>query len=425
MVRVSAMEGSRLLVLTAFAIFFVEFGTLKSFGVLFNPMQDSLQCSTAQLGTVVGMTHSLGLILAPLTGNIARTIDSRLCVMVGGGLLFVGFLATAFVNNIYQLAITLSLTGFGLSLAYIPQLVLLLVAFPERFSLMFGLAGMGGSLGMMVCPPIVDLLTMTYGWRGAMLIMAAASFNVTAFGAMQRLPSSGYEKLKKEDIQSLSDDRPRDIRSKLSAFASALVQWLSMHLCIEHPKVLLHLTVWPLLGAIFAAWMVFLVPHAIARGIPSVEAAFLSTIGGIGHLLSRAIHPFILDRKLMSAFWMFVILNLVNTVSFFLDYAAADNYLALMLLASVNGAAEGIVNWIIPSVSKELYEESGYVMDICIIGNCLFGAGEILGGFLAGALYDMTQSYSASFFSLGFMAAVTTTMCLIDRLASKCFNETN
>ncbi|XP_038076166.1 monocarboxylate transporter 12-like [Patiria miniata] len=343
--------------------------------------------------------------------------------MTGGGLLFVGFLATAFVSNVYQLAITLALTGFGLSLAYLPQVMLLMVSFPERFPFMFGLAGLGGSFGMMVCPPIVDLLTMTYGWRGAMLIIAAASLNVTACGALQRLPPSGYAKLKKEDSES-SHNGPSDIRSKLSAFASSVVQWLSLHFCVKHPRVLLHLTTWPLLGAVFAAWMVFLVPHAIARGIPSVQAAFLSTAGGIGHLLGRAVHPFILDRKLMSAFWMFVVLNLVNTVSFFLDYAAADNYLALMLLAGVNGAAEGVINWIALSVTKELYEETGYVTDIYIIGICLFGTGEVLGSFLAGELYNLTQNYSASFFSLGFMAGVTTAMCIVDRLASKCFTDT-
>ena len=76
--------------------------------------------------------------------------------------------------------------GIGLSLAYIPQVLLLLAVFPRRFPFMFGIVGVGGSLGMMVCPPIVELLTNTYGWRGAMAIIAAANLHVVALGAMQR-----------------------------------------------------------------------------------------------------------------------------------------------------------------------------------------------------------------------------------------------
>ena len=44
-------------------IIFLEMGSLKSFGVLFNPMMDSLECSAAELGTVIGMSNSIGFII--------------------------------------------------------------------------------------------------------------------------------------------------------------------------------------------------------------------------------------------------------------------------------------------------------------------------------------------------------------------------
>ncbi|XP_033637029.1 tetracycline resistance protein, class H-like isoform X1 [Asterias rubens] len=91
-------------------IIFLEMGSLKSFGVLFIPMMDSLECSAAELGTVIGMSNSIGVIIAPITGNLAKRYGSRVCVMTGGTLLFVGYLASAFTWNIFQLTITLGIT---------------------------------------------------------------------------------------------------------------------------------------------------------------------------------------------------------------------------------------------------------------------------------------------------------------------------
>ncbi|XP_033644583.1 monocarboxylate transporter 7-like isoform X2 [Asterias rubens] len=92
-------------------------GSLKSFGVLFNPMMDSLECSAAELGTVIGMSNSIGFIIAPITGNLAKRYGSRVCVTTGGFLLFVGYLASAFTWNIFQLTITLGITTGPIAMA--------------------------------------------------------------------------------------------------------------------------------------------------------------------------------------------------------------------------------------------------------------------------------------------------------------------
>ena len=62
-----------------------------------------------------------------------------------------------------------------------------------------------------------------------------------------------------------------------------------------------------------------------------------------------------------------------------------------MALACVNGAATGTLIMIILLVSKELFDERHHV-DICVIGNCLFGLGEVAGGFLAGKALSLTES---------------------------------
>ena len=223
-------------------------------------------------------------------------------------------------------SVLIVLLGIGLSMTYVPQLLVILAACPTRFPLMWGIVFVGGSFGMMVCPPVVELLGTAYGWRGAMMVVAAVNVNAFALGLLQRLPHPVYTRLTTSD----ADHQPNRLdtsRSKRADVFSLAAKWLFVNLCVEEPKVLLHLSLWPLQGMLFASWMVFLVPHTIARGIPSSTAVFMSTVGGIGHLLGRVVTVTVLDRKLVSAFWAFVLFNLVNTVAFFLDYVAMDYYL--------------------------------------------------------------------------------------------------
>ena len=57
------------------------------------------------------------LVTAPVTGNIARRYGSRICVVIGGVLLVIGLLASAFVPNVQLLAVTLGTAGNHLRLA--------------------------------------------------------------------------------------------------------------------------------------------------------------------------------------------------------------------------------------------------------------------------------------------------------------------
>ncbi|NXT19304.1 MOT13 protein, partial [Syrrhaptes paradoxus] len=77
-------------------------------------------------------------------------------------------------------------TGLGWALVFTPSLGTVGRYFPARRALATGLAVSGASVSGLVLGPLVPLLLDAYGWRGALLLLAAVSFNLVAAGALLR-----------------------------------------------------------------------------------------------------------------------------------------------------------------------------------------------------------------------------------------------
>lgn len=86
----------------------------------------------------------------------------------------------------------LSPAGLGWALVFTPSLGTVGRYFPARRALATGLAVSGASVSGLALGPLVPLLLDAYGWRGALLLLAAVSFNLVAAGALLRpLPLPG------------------------------------------------------------------------------------------------------------------------------------------------------------------------------------------------------------------------------------------
>lgn len=83
-------------------------------------------------------------------------------------------------------------TGLGWALVFTPSLGTVGRYFPAQRALATGLVVSGASVSGLALGPLVPLLLDTYGWRGALLLLAAISFNLVAAGALLRpLPVPG------------------------------------------------------------------------------------------------------------------------------------------------------------------------------------------------------------------------------------------
>lgn len=80
--------------------------------------------------------------------------------------------------------------GLGWALVFTPSLAAVGRSFPARRALATGVAVSGASLSGLALGPLLPLLLEAYGWRGALLIMAALSFNLLVAGALLRPPAA-------------------------------------------------------------------------------------------------------------------------------------------------------------------------------------------------------------------------------------------
>ncbi|NXT45204.1 MOT13 protein, partial [Pelecanoides urinatrix] len=123
----------------------------------------------------------------PLGSALSTRFGARPVAMIGGFLSGLGLLLGAFATHMTHLYLSVGLlAGLGWALVFTPSLGTVGGYFPTRRSLATGLVVSGASVSGLALGPLVPLLLDTYGWRGALLLLAAITFNLVAAGALLR-----------------------------------------------------------------------------------------------------------------------------------------------------------------------------------------------------------------------------------------------
>ncbi|NWS65278.1 MOT13 protein, partial [Chunga burmeisteri] len=126
-------------------------------------------------------------VAGPLGSALSSRFGARPVAMVGGFLAGLGLFLGAFATHMTHLYLSVGLlAGLGWALVFTPSLGAVGRYFPSRRALATGLVVSGASVSGLALGPLVPWLLDTYGWRGALLLLAAISFNLVAAGALLR-----------------------------------------------------------------------------------------------------------------------------------------------------------------------------------------------------------------------------------------------
>ncbi len=114
-------------------------GITFSFGVLLYRLCDVFQVSKDKVALVGSLLGGIPLFMGPICSALINRFSCRAVTVAGGLLTGTGFLLSAFVTDFNMFYLTMSIiSGLGLSLVYVPAVVVVAYYFEDNRSLATG-----------------------------------------------------------------------------------------------------------------------------------------------------------------------------------------------------------------------------------------------------------------------------------------------
>ena len=198
-----------------------------------------------------------------------------------------------------------------------------------------GFASAGGSLGLVILPPLLEILMDIYGWRGGLWIFGAMCFNsgfaefLMKKGSSEsndnlNSPFSGdtktavkernseYRKISSKgeiemeeqinsdnaSIKGNKSTRSTDTDNKQLSFFKKNLKIFGYNAIAENRSFVFDLMAFTLLDMALYGWILFLFTFLTLNGLETLTASSVSALGGAGSLVGRMVFGPLLDVKL-------------------------------------------------------------------------------------------------------------------------------
>lgn len=372
----------------------------------------------AWIGMTTGCIYKTAGVVA---SSLSVRFGSRAVIIAGGLVMCVSLLVASFTSEMWHLYITHIFSGFGISLAYTPSLTVIGYYFHKRLGFANGVAFSGSGLGLMVMPPLTQLLLDYFDWRGTIQIIGGLSLLVCLCGLLMR-PTEREKfwmtkqirirkRSMKESTQSTESpfvtpypfgdyQKETPNRSRVAKCLFSVIKSGGFHLICEN-KILIYLCfafMWAAFGS-YSSTVFFNAKAVFDVGISPLQASYLISAIGIGDLIGRMGHGIFLDRKWISPPSMYIVFSFVTAVVNLVN-PLCQNFITLLLCALVFGIFNG------PITSLQLMILRGVLPpgDVSVgFGVLLFfnGFALVAGVFMMGFLFDATGNYDYSFIAAG------------------------
>jgi len=371
------------LVALTFTMNLIARGVPETFAVFLLPVQKGLGVSRADITLTYSVYMLAYGISGPFAGQLVDRFGARLTYGLGLAFLGLGYLLAGLADGLWQYLLAVGLLG-GLGASLLGMIVasaLLSRWFTTRMGSVMSLPYAAIGAGMLVLPPLTQVLLSSYDWR--------VTHQILGGGVLLALPLAMLLPLGR---MTAGSPQWRSLRSPI--FASTTVPWrVSMALRTS--------AFWGLFAAyLFTAVAAFSVmPHSVAylieRGFHPLFAAsafgiagMLSAIGiiAVGWLSDR------FGRRQTATFsYAFTIVGIIALALVSLWPTLALVYAFVFFFGLMQGARGPIF---IATVAALFPGGVGAVYGVLSLAQGL-GAG--FGSWGSGLLYELTGSYIASF----------------------------
>jgi len=165
-----------IIILVSFLLFLIASGSQYSFGVFFKPLLNEFGWTRAAISGAYSMNMLLGGCLCIFTGRLNDKFGPRLVLTIGGLFMGLGYLLMSQVHAIWQVYLFYGiLVSIGMSAMTVPLISTAVRWFSIGSGLATGIVMSGSGVGIVVVPPLANLLIANFSWRTSYIILGSAA----------------------------------------------------------------------------------------------------------------------------------------------------------------------------------------------------------------------------------------------------------
>lgn len=308
------------------------------FAIYFSSFTEAFHQSNSSTSWVGSICSSLLLACAIFTGSFVHMYGVRRVILSGGILVALGLFTSSWVNEMFYLYVTYGvLIGVGSSLCDISGFVIIGQYFEKHRPLATGILGSGSSIGTVTMPPLITVLTKTFGWRVSLRIQSAIVLVSIVLACLTFRPVR----------------LPANYNPAIHSVSAIHQHHRSYRVLIQDKYVAVMSVGFLLLWLGINIPMTYVVKYAATKGISSTLAAWCVSSLGAFAAVGRIFVGYASEHMHAARIWVFIISVFLSGVVTILIFAC-NTLLHLLIVMGAFGLLVGIYIALTPLLLSDL-----------------------------------------------------------------------
>jgi MFS family permease len=373
----------------AFTAFTVSAALMHSYTVYLVAFIETFGWSRAETSVAYSVSQLVGGASSPFVGALVDRLGPRRLLLLGGGLLVLGLVGSAFVTALWQVILlygvvmTVGSSCLGL-VVFVPVLSR---HFVRRRGMAISIVQSANGFARAVSAPLVQLGVSGIGWRPTYLVQAALMAAVV-------LPLAALFRRAEPARRRIGASAPLDDDPVMSAAAPRPEWTLGEAVRTPHFWLLFAVYLFTGLGSFFVS--LHQLAFAIDIGFDPIYAASVLGMGALlavfGTIVTGTLSDYIGREVSAILAYGFSIVGVICA----LFITSPEQHLLLWLHACFFGLTWGARGPAITAKTADLFpgRQLGTILGVITIGS---GLGAAVGAWAAGWIFDLTGSYRVAF----------------------------
>jgi MFS family permease len=385
----SAARANWLILAAAFTTFTVSAGLMHSYTVFLVAFVEAFGWSRGETSVAYSVSQLVAGGSSPLVGTLVDRLGPRRLLLLGGGLLVVGLIGSAFITHLWQIVVLYGVVmTFGANcLGLVVFVPILSRHFVRHRGMAISIVQSANGFARALSAPLVQLLISGIGWRPTYLVQAA-------FMAAVVFPLAAWFRRADPSRRAARSDGAESAAASSPGVAPTGGWTLAEAMHTPHFWLLFAVYLFTGLGSFFVT--LHQLAFAVDRGFDKLYAAEVLGMGAFlaifGTIITGTLSDYIGREWSAIMAYGFSIVGVICA----LFITGPDQSWLLWLHACLFGLTWGARGPAVTAKTADLFPgaQLGAILGVITIGS---GLGAALGSWGAGFIFDLSGSYELAF----------------------------